>query len=52
VIPKANEADLEDVPEEVRGLLTFHAVETLAEVFALALVDSTAAAAERVLAEV
>jgi ATP-dependent Lon protease len=52
VIPKANEADLEDVPEEVRSLLTFHAVETLQEVFALALVETTAAAAERVLAEV
>jgi hypothetical protein len=38
--------------EEVRSLLTFHAVETLQEVFALALVETTAAAAERVLAEV
>ena len=40
VLPKENEADLEDVPEEVRALLTFHPVETLAEVFELALVDA------------
>lgn len=37
IIPKQNEADLEDIPEEVRGLLVFHAVETLDEVFAIAL---------------
>jgi ATP-dependent Lon protease len=38
IIPKANEADLEDVPEEVQKELTFHAVETLEEVLAIALV--------------
>ena len=42
VLPKENEADLEDVPEEVRQLLTFHPVETLAEVFSLALVEAPA----------
>ncbi len=40
VLPKENEADLEDVPDEVRALLTFHPVDTLAEVFKLALVDA------------
>jgi ATP-dependent Lon protease len=38
VIPKDNEADLEDVPEEVRKQLTFHAVETLSDVLQVALV--------------
>ncbi len=52
VIPKENEADLEDVPQEVRDVLSFHAVETLEEVFRLALVDTPKAAAERVLAGV
>lgn len=37
VLPKANEADLEDIPEEVRTTLAFHAVDTLDEVFAVAL---------------
>ena len=38
IIPKANEADIDDVPEEVRSVLTFHAVETLNEVLKIALV--------------
>ncbi|HXG70951.1 MAG TPA: endopeptidase La [Gemmatimonadaceae bacterium] len=38
IIPKANEADIDDVPEEVRSALTFHAVETLNEVLKIALV--------------
>ncbi len=38
VIPKENEADLEDVPEEVRSVLTFHPVETLAQVLKIALI--------------
>ena len=38
IVPKANEADLEDVPEEVRQQLTFHCVETLRDVLAIALV--------------
>lgn len=43
IIPKANEADLEDVPEEVREQLTFHPVETLEEVLAIALLPAEAA---------
>ncbi len=41
IIPKANEADIEDVPEEVRNDLTFHPVETLSEVLEIALVKPT-----------
>jgi ATP-dependent Lon protease len=37
VLPKANEADLEDIPDDVRSALSFHPVETLDEVFAVAL---------------
>jgi ATP-dependent Lon protease len=40
VIPKGNEADIEDVPEEVRNTLEFHPVETLSEVLQIALVPS------------
>ncbi|HEU4879021.1 MAG TPA: endopeptidase La [Gemmatimonadaceae bacterium] len=42
IIPKANEADVEDVPEEVRNELTFHPVETLNEVLEIALVKPPA----------
>jgi ATP-dependent Lon protease len=38
VLPKANEADIEDIPEEVRSQLSFHPVETLEEVLKIALV--------------
>jgi ATP-dependent Lon protease len=37
VLPKANEADLEDIPDDVRSALTFHPVETLDAVFDVAL---------------
>jgi ATP-dependent Lon protease len=46
VLPKENEADIEDIPEEVRKQLEFHPVETLEEVLKIALVpekDSEAA---------
>jgi ATP-dependent Lon protease len=39
VIPKENDADLEDVPEEVRKQLVFHPVATLSDVLAIALTD-------------
>ena len=38
VLPKENEADIEDIPEEVRSQLSFHPVETLEEVLKIALV--------------
>ncbi len=37
ILPKANEADIEDIPEEVRAELTFYPVETLSEVLEIAL---------------
>lgn len=37
ILPKANEPDIEDIPEEVRSQLTFHPVETLSEVLKYAL---------------
>ncbi|HEY1952258.1 MAG TPA: S16 family serine protease, partial [Gemmatimonadaceae bacterium] len=40
IIPKGNEADIEDVPEEVRQTLDFHPVETLSEVLQFALVPA------------
>jgi ATP-dependent Lon protease len=49
ILPKENEADLEDVPEDVRRELVFHPVETLSEVFELALVgEGTASGMEQV----
>ncbi len=46
ILPKANEADLEDVPDEVRAELTFHPVETLEEVLAIALLPAAEPAVE------
>ena len=37
ILPKENEPELDDLPEEVRRRLTFHAVETLDEVLGIAL---------------
>jgi ATP-dependent Lon protease len=37
ILPQENEADLEDIPEDVQEMLTFHMVETLDEVMAVAL---------------
>ena len=37
ILPRANEADIEDVPDEVRDVLKFHFVENLSEVLAIAL---------------
>ena len=48
VLPKENEADLEDVPEEAKQKLSFHGVETLEEVLKLALMDDPAAAKKKI----
>jgi ATP-dependent Lon protease len=40
ILPKDNEADIEDIPEDVRKQLTFHCVTTLDEVFAIALMPA------------
>jgi ATP-dependent Lon protease len=42
ILPRQNEADLEDIPAEVREALVFHAVSTLDEVFELTLAPSGA----------
>jgi ATP-dependent Lon protease len=44
ILPKDNEADIEDIPEDVRKQLTFKCVSTLDEVFAIALVPTNASA--------
>jgi ATP-dependent Lon protease len=41
VLPKANEADIEDIPPEVRESLAFRPVETLDQVFDVALLPAT-----------
>jgi len=41
ILPKDNEADMEDVPDEAKAQLTFHFVETLQEALKLALVEET-----------
>jgi ATP-dependent Lon protease len=41
ILPKDNEADLEDIPEDVRKVITFHPVSTLDDVFAIALLSTT-----------
>ena len=40
ILPKENEADIEDIPEDVRKSLQFHAVETLDQVFEIALLPA------------
>jgi len=42
ILPKDNEADIEDIPEDVRKQLNFNCLSTLDEVFALALVPTNA----------
>ena len=37
ILPRRNEADLDDVPDEVRAAMTFHPVDRIDEVWALAL---------------
>jgi ATP-dependent Lon protease len=48
IIPERNRADLDDVPEDVRGEIAFHPVMSIAEVLDLAL--EPAAVAETSLA--
>ncbi|HYY44973.1 MAG TPA: endopeptidase La, partial [Actinomycetota bacterium] len=45
VLPKRNEGDLEDVPEQVRRELTFHLVEDIGDVLAVALAGAAVTAA-------
>jgi ATP-dependent Lon protease len=43
ILPKDNEADMEDIPEDVRSQLSFHCVSTLDEVFEIALLPTALA---------
>jgi ATP-dependent Lon protease len=49
VLPRENEPELEDLPEEVRKSLAFHPVDTLEEVLAIALRSHEARAVEELL---
>ena len=40
ILPKENEADIEDIPEDVRKSLEFHTVATLDQVFEIALLPA------------
>jgi ATP-dependent Lon protease len=46
ILPKDNEADMEDIPEDVRKQLSFHCVSTLDEVFNIALLPMPTAHGE------
>jgi ATP-dependent Lon protease len=41
ILPKRNEGDLDDVPEQVREEIAFHPVESIDEVLAIALEGQT-----------
>ena len=49
LLPKENEPELEDLPEEVRRTLSFHPVETLDELLAIALRGQDAKAVDELL---
>ncbi len=49
LLPKENEPELEDLPEEVRKTLIFHPVETLEEVLSVALTSHEAKAVDELL---
>ncbi|MFI5208119.1 MAG: endopeptidase La [Gemmatimonadales bacterium] len=49
ILPRENEPELEDLPEEVRKKLIFHPVETLDEVLGIALVSPEAKAVSELL---
>jgi ATP-dependent Lon protease len=51
ILPKDNEADMEDIPEDVRQHLEFHCVSTLDELFKVALVPVDQAGNEPTLME-
>ena len=42
ILPKRNEGDLDDVPEQVRELMTFHVAESIDQVLAVALREGEA----------
>jgi ATP-dependent Lon protease len=46
ILPIDNEADIEDIPQEVRDTVTFHLAETIDDVIAVALVNGEAGASD------
>ena len=44
ILPKRNEGDLDDVPDQVREQITFHIAEDVGDVLAVALREEAAAA--------
>jgi len=52
ILPKRNEFDLEDVPEEVRGVMTFHLAATIADVLTPALTSDGQTTGEKALSAV
>ena len=46
ILPKRNEGDLEDVPEQVREQITFHVAEDVAQVLEIALADDATESAD------
>jgi ATP-dependent Lon protease len=46
ILPKRNEGDLDDVPDQVREEMTFHVVETIDDVLSVALSELTAEPSE------
>jgi ATP-dependent Lon protease len=51
ILPKENERDIDDIPEEVVGQVRFHFVETLHEVLAVALIGAVLKDGKLVVAE-
>ena len=47
ILPERNEPDLDDVPEAVREVMTFHLVDDVREVLELALEDAPVAQASQ-----
>jgi ATP-dependent Lon protease len=47
ILPKDNEDDLEDIPQEIRDVLTFHPVESLDEVLKLMLLPDEKKSAKK-----
>jgi ATP-dependent Lon protease len=48
ILPRRNEGDLEDVPEEIRGEMTFHVVDDVSDALAVALEARNGATAQEV----
>jgi ATP-dependent Lon protease len=52
ILPKANEADLQEIPAHLRRSMSFHAVENLDQVLEIALVGGLKALEQQVISDV